>query len=493
MKAPSIVEFTTDAQLLGLTVSPAQETLLRAIYGLDLVDAEQLDLWRRCTGRETYPGRPFPEVTVIAGARAGKDSRIAAPIAVYEALFGGHHHHLGLGERGVVPIVAQDLRATRIAFGYVKSYLTESNLLAGEVDEVLASEIRLRNGITVVCFPCRAAATRGWSIPAGVLDELAFYRLEGQADSDVEVQASVRRGMLAFPRPRLVKIGTPYLKSGLMHDDFRISYGQDDPHRLVWRAPSLLMNPTITASALKRERALDPSRYAREYEAEFAEDLDAFLPAAWVEAAVVVGRHELPPVDGVVYVAAIDASGSGKDAFTTSVCHTEDRNGVRVIVQDLLRGWRRRGGELDLEGVVTEIARLVKPYRVTRVLSDRYAAGCVRQAVERNGLVYIEAPVKSEAYLATEPLFAASRVEILDHEEQRRELVCLERTLKPGGRAVVDHPRGGHDDHANVLALAAAELESAARRSPVGMFNMFTGRPVEPWWPQGPYDHGSLR
>jgi hypothetical protein len=33
---PSIVEFVTDPQLLGLTLSPAQETLLRAIYGLAL-------------------------------------------------------------------------------------------------------------------------------------------------------------------------------------------------------------------------------------------------------------------------------------------------------------------------------------------------------------------------------------------------------------------------------------------------------------------------
>lgn len=42
----------------------------------------------------------------------------------------------------MIPIVAQDLKATRIAYGYIRSDLTESNLLAGEVHEVLASEIR---------------------------------------------------------------------------------------------------------------------------------------------------------------------------------------------------------------------------------------------------------------------------------------------------------------------------------------------------------------
>jgi hypothetical protein len=51
------------------------------------------------------------------------------------------------------------------------------------------------------------------------------------------------------------------------------------------------MNPALRAERLERERRLDPSRFAREYEAEFADDLEAFLPSAWVDQAVVPGRH----------------------------------------------------------------------------------------------------------------------------------------------------------------------------------------------------------
>ena len=204
MRAPDIIEFITDPQLIGLSVSPAQETLLRAIYGLPLPSPDHLDLWRQCAGREAYPERPFGEVTVIAGARAGKDSRIAAPIICYEALFGGHEAHLGKGEQAVIPLVAQDHRATRIAFSHIRAYLTGSPLLASEVEEVLSLEIHLRTRVSVYCFPCTQRSLRGWSSPAAVLDELAFFRLEGQADSDAEVQASVRRGMLTFPSPRLV-------------------------------------------------------------------------------------------------------------------------------------------------------------------------------------------------------------------------------------------------------------------------------------------------
>ena len=235
---PNIIEFVTDPQLLGLSLSPAQTVLLKSIYGLSL-NKEELELFQQCTGREKYPGHAFGEVTVIAGARAGKDSRIAGPVAVYEAIFGGHEKHLAKGERAIIPIVAQDARATRIAFGYVREYLTRSPLLAGMVEDVLSTEISLNNRLTISCFPCTSRSLRGWSIPAGVMDELGFYRLEGQADSDGEVQASIRRGMLNFPQPRLVKISTPYMRGGVLYEDFKNGFGKDNSDLLVWKAPSL--------------------------------------------------------------------------------------------------------------------------------------------------------------------------------------------------------------------------------------------------------------
>ncbi len=112
----------------------------------------------------------------------------------YEAIFGGHERHLHKGEHGIIPLGAQDARGAKIAFGYVTDYLTKSPMLAAMVaGEALASEITLANAIT--CFPCTLRSLRGWSMPTGVMDEVGFWRLEGQADSDVEIQTSIRRGM----------------------------------------------------------------------------------------------------------------------------------------------------------------------------------------------------------------------------------------------------------------------------------------------------------
>jgi hypothetical protein len=451
---PTIVEFCKDPQLLGLTLSPAQETLLRATYGLPL-DADQLELWRLCTGRATYSGRPFGEVTVVAGARSGKDSRIAGPVVCYEGVFGGHERRLAKGERGVIPLVAQDARATKVAFGYVRDYLMTSPALASMVAEGLANEVTLTNGVRIVCFPCTQGSLRSWSIPAAVMDEVAFFHFEGATNSDVEVQTSIRRGMVGFADTRLVKISTPYLKGGLLHEDFKRAFGQDDPDLLVWRAPTLLMNPSIRAARLERERRLDPLRFAREYEAEFAEDLEAFLAGAWVDTAVVPGRHALPPRADSWYAAAVDPMGGGQDTFTLSIVHLEAEGADLRIVQDLATGWSsRRTATVDLEGVVRECAALARQYGCEAVLGDHYAKQWVIQAFAREGIAYLPAPPKAEAYLEMEPVFAQGRIDLLDHPTLVRELKLLERQARPGGKVRVDHPHGGHDDHANALALA---------------------------------------
>jgi hypothetical protein len=300
------------------------------------------------------------------------------------------------------------------------------------------------------------------------MDEVGFWRLEGQADSDVEVQTSIRRGMIAFPSTRLVKISTPYMKCGILYEDFKRGFGQDDSDLLVWRASSQLMNPTITTPRLEQERRLDSVRFAREYEAEFADDINAFLSTAWVEGTIVPGRFELPPLDGVRYVAAVDPSGGGPDAFTLAIAHAEGTGSGRRIVHDVMRGWAKpRKGEVDLESIVAEIVAITKAYRVNAVHGDRYAKNWVREAFQRHGGRYVDAAIKStyldksSAYLEVEPLFAQGAIEILDHQKLVRELKLLERRPTAGGRDRVDHPRGQHDDHANALAVASALARGA--------------------------------
>jgi hypothetical protein len=67
IEQPTIIEFVTDPQLLGLSISPAQQTLLKSLYALPLT-AEEHDIWRECSGRTRYSTLPFREATVGLGA-----------------------------------------------------------------------------------------------------------------------------------------------------------------------------------------------------------------------------------------------------------------------------------------------------------------------------------------------------------------------------------------------------------------------------------------
>lgn len=215
------------------------------------------------------------------------------------------------------------------------------------------------------------------------------------------------------------------MRSGALFEDFRAAFGQDDPERLVWKASTLLMNPTLKPERLERERRLDPSRLEREFEAAFPEDVDAFLPGAWVEGAVVQGRLELAADPGLNYVCAVDASGGGADAFTLAITDEEARDGEeRRIVQDVMRGWRRKGDDaLDLQGVVVDIAEVLERYGLPEAHGDRYAAGRVRPTFARFGIDYIPATLdKSAAYLEAQPLFAQDLLDLLDHPQLVREL-----------------------------------------------------------------------
>jgi hypothetical protein len=161
----------------------------------------------------------------------------------------------------------------------------------------------------------------------------------------------------------------------------------------------------------------------------------------------------------MAYHAGVDMSGLGggsnADAFTLTICHADTRG---IVIVDLCRGWKKsRSSHIDLTGIVGEIAGLLKNYRIREVTGDRYGAQWVVEAFAKEGVTYHQSQQdKSYYYLAIEPLFAQNRVELLDHPQLTRELRLLERSPRPGGRTVVDHPRGSHDDYANSFAIAAA-------------------------------------
>jgi hypothetical protein len=117
--------------------------------------------------------------------------------------------------------------------------------------------------------------------------------------------------------------------------------------------------------------------------------------------------------------------------------------------------------------VVSGMADLLKSYGLHEVTGDQYAGEWVPAAFRRFGITYKPSELtRSEIYLECLPLFAQSRVELLDLPVLRTQLLLLERRTRAGGRDSVDHPRGAHDDHANAACGALNRAAPAiVRRS----------------------------
>ena len=483
---PDIIAFTESADYLGLKLSVPQRTLLKASYGIKL-EPDELEIFRACTGRQLDPQINFSTVVVIVGARGGKDSRFVGPTALYEATFGGHK--ISKGETATIALFAQDRDAAGVTFQYISDYVTESPSLSKRlVGLPLRRALKLEDGFTIRTFPASRTAGRAYSFPMVCLNESAFFRFEGSANADVEILTSVRRGMLNFPRRKLLIVSTPYAKQGILYDHFSRFYGRDDSRDvLVWRAPSAYMNPSISVERLEEERrTMDPAHFAREYLAEFIDSAAAWLPAELIEAAVDTGIVERAPKSGVKYTMAIDASGAGACAFAVSIGHLEDQGETDVVVQDVALSFMKpASGKLKLKSVMREILALAASYNhIDHAYSDRYAGAWPVQSFEETALelgmkftlkdpVIMRGPdlirlTKFDAFLETAPLFRTSRIRLVDKPTQVRELRNLEARATEGGRVKVGKPmvRGELDDMATAMATMAAML--ATKKKPGG-------------------------
>ena len=75
------------------------------------------------------------------------------------------------------------------------------------------------------------------------------------------------------------------------------------------------------------------------------------------------------------------------------------------------------------------------------------------EEIDVHGIMYeLSEMTKSDLYVNALPLINAGRVDLLDLLRLISQLCALERRTSRQGKDSVDHPQGGHDDVANVVA-----------------------------------------
>ncbi|WP_421621777.1 hypothetical protein [Alkalilimnicola ehrlichii] len=434
----------------------AWRALLSGFYGLPLDDGEAQH-WHALTDRESAPQSARDELWLVVGRRGGK-SNAAALLAVFEACFKDHRDALAPGEVATTRVMAADRAQARSVFRYISGLMHANPMLERLIVREDRESIELSNRAVIEVGTASFRTTRGYTFAAVIADEVAFWRSDDSANPDSEIIAAVRPG-LATLDGKLIALSSPYARRGELWENYRRHYGKASPI-LVAQAPSRTMNPSLPERVVTEAMERDPASAAAEYLAEFRTDVEGFVTREAVEGCTVPGRIELPPVAGERYTAFVDPSGGSKDAFTLAIAHQSD--GVAVV--DAIRAQKP---PFSPEAVVKDFAGLLKEYRITKVVGDRYGGEFPRELFRKQGIAYkLSDRPKRDLYRDMLPLLNSGRVELLDNGRLQNELTSLERRTSRAGKDSIDHPPNGHDDVVNSVAgciIEAAKPKAVPR------------------------------
>lgn len=450
----SILDAIADDELFGwrfkdrATWSP-WFAFLAALFGLPMTPDQQ-NVYRRCTQRTTTPIAPATEAWLICGRRAGKSS-ILALCAVFLACFSDWSSNFTGGERGLVMVIASDRRQAHIILRYIEGLLKEVPMLAKLIENQTKDGFDLSGSITIEVHTASYRSTRGYTIVAALCDEIAFWPTDEAAEPDYEILTAIRPGMATVRGAMLLCASSPYARRGSLFDAYQKHFAEDNDRVLVWQASTRTMNSSVPQSFVDGETQRDPARAAAEYGAEFRRDVEALVGVEAVRDCISPGVFERGPQHGITYHAFCDPSGGSADSMTVAIGHKSYATGKTVI--DAIREVRAPFSPYE---VVAEFSLLLKRYRVSKIVGDRFGGAWPVDGFAKLGIRYeSSAKSKSELYGELVALINSKRIELLDNSKLITQLCTLDRRTARGGRDSIDHRHGAHDDVANAVAGVA--------------------------------------
>jgi hypothetical protein len=418
---------------------------LAAAFAIPL-DDDQLETFRKHTGRDRPPEAQVREAWLVCGRRAGK-SFILALIATFLAGFYDYRRYLQPGERAVILVIAHDQRQARVIMNYVRGFLTHIPMLKRMVSRETATAFDLNNASTIEISTASYRTVRGYTLVAVLCDEIAFWPTDDAAEPDREILNAVRPGLATIPSSMLLAASSPYARRGELWRVCQQHFRQQDDEILVWKATTREMNPAIPQRTVDRELERDPTAAAAEWLAEFRSDVESYISREAIEACT-TDALEHAPRSGLQYAAFADPSGGQADSFTLAIAHRQDGCAVLDAI-------REAQPPFSPEGVVAEYAHLLHRYGIRSIQSDRYAGQWPVEAFRRHGITCVQsARPKSDLYRDLLPAINSREITLLRHPRLQHQLATLERRTARGGRDSIDHAPGAHDDVCNAVAGA---------------------------------------
>ena len=157
--------------------------------------------------------------------------------------------------------------------------------------------IDLSNRISVETHTASFRTTRGYTVVAALLDEIAFWPTEDSANPDTEIISAIRPSMATIPSAMLLCASSPYSRKGALWEIYHRYFAQPGPV-LVWQAGTRCMNPwsrpASSPPSMRRTR-VGRSRIR----CSFRNDIETFVSREAIESRHQLRALEYPSCSGV--------------------------------------------------------------------------------------------------------------------------------------------------------------------------------------------------
>jgi hypothetical protein len=320
---------------------------------------DELKTFTAFTGRKSPPAKRVDELWCCVGRRGGK-SRAMATLAVYLAGLCDYSDKLTRGERGVVLLLAPDMKQAKVLLDYAEGTLESTPIMRQLIMSRTAETLTLKTGITLEVRSASFRRIRGVTCVAVLADECAFWMSDESANPDVEILNAARPALATTQGP-LIAISSPYARRGALWETYKKHFGPEgDPTILVAQGATRDFNPELPQSIIDKAMDRDPAAAAAEYMAQFRTDVEGFITREAVDACITLGVRERPTERKHAYTCFVDPSGGSSDAMTLAIAHTEGSTQILDVI-------RERKPPFSPEAVTEEFAKLIRSYRCTRL------------------------------------------------------------------------------------------------------------------------------
>ena len=386
---------------------------------------------------------------LCAGRRAGK-SRVYGALALHEAF--------SRPGAKVLIVSAGEVAAKRL-FAEVAA-MSKAPLLGGSTVDETTSTLLLSNGSVVECVPASMRQVRSAEADLLIIDEAGFVAQE--------IWEAAEPVVLARPGSRVLLASTPWGGPDHFFRQLWHRGRQADQHVASWHWPSSV-SPMVDADLLEqiRERSA-PHYFAREYLAEWTDDIGAFFTSLELEEATT--DYELVPPEecslprGWNVVGGVDW-GSRNDANTLVVIgrapeHTDDRGRQRYRVW-----WLEEHFQSSYDQWIDRLVEVSGRYPFVALAAETNGVGDYPSTTLARRLALLgrhvvvptqtTAKLKENGFGLVKLLLQSGRLELPPHPGLLRQLHALTIERTDSGSARISVPdRVGHDDLAMALCLA---------------------------------------